>query len=58
MAAPRWDQEDRLQREFQAQLGHELEDNQGSLRMWAWVFMIGLIAAVVGIAWMLFKLFS
>jgi|HubBroStandDraft_1064217.scaffolds.fasta_scaffold538942_1 hypothetical protein len=58
MAAPRWDQEERLQREFQAQLAHGLEDNQSSLRMWAWVFMMGFIAAVGGIAWMLFKLFS
>jgi hypothetical protein len=58
MAAPRWDQEERLQREFQVQLAHELDENKRSLRMWAWVFMMGLIAAVGGIAWMLFKLFS
>jgi hypothetical protein len=58
MATTRSEQEGRLQREFQALLAHEFEDNRRSLRMWAWIFMMGLIAAAGGIIWMLVKLFS
>jgi len=58
MAAPRLDQEERLRREFQALLAHDFEGNRRSLRMWAWVFMLGLIAVASGTVWMLFRLFS